>query len=132
MAWAVFSIGVLSVAVVILIRNLWGFLWTSSVIGASYYGYDKIPLNVVGAVVAGIAGYLALSSVQFAWTQLTLTRKARGVGVDAESIEAFTRIPAKVVAIGHLLITLILGYLATKTAVSPKWDEIEQWIRNLY
>jgi hypothetical protein len=61
-----------------------------------------------------------------------LTRKARGVGVDAESIEAFTRIPAKVVAIGHLLITLILGYLATKTAVSPKWDEIEQWIRNLY
>lgn len=132
MAWAVFSVAVLSLSVVLLIRNLWGFVWTASVIGASYYGYDKLPVDLVGAVVAGISGYLALSSVQFAWTQLTLTRRFRGAGVDAESIEAFTKIPSKVVATGHLLVTLVLGYLSLKLALGPKWSEIDQWIRDLY
>jgi hypothetical protein len=131
-AWSMFSVGVLAMAVLLLIRNVWGFLWTSAVIGGSYYAYGAIPIDVAGAIVSGVAGFLAVSSVQFAWTQLTLARRMRGTGIDAEAIEAYTKIPSKVIAFGHLLLTLGVGYLAAKLAIEPKWDDIVNWSKDFW
>ena len=113
-----------------LIRNVWGFIWTSAVIGASYYGYGVIPLDIAGAIVAGVAGFLAVSSIKFAWAQLTLARQMRGTGIDAEAIEVYTKIPSKFVAFGHLILTLVVGYLAAKLAIEPRWQDVIAWIED--
>lgn len=130
LAWSIFSVGVLAIAVVLLIRNIWGFIWTSAVIGGSYYAYGAIPLDVAGAIVAGVAGFLAVNSIQFAWIQLTLARKMRGTGIDAEAIEMYTKVPSKLVAFGHLALTLGIGYIAAKMAIEPRWDEIINWFND--
>jgi hypothetical protein len=131
-AWAMFSVGVLSLAVILLIRNLWGIVWTASIIGGCYYAFDKVSIDYVGAAVAGIAGFLAVNAIQFAWIQVSLVRRAPGSGVDAESIARFTRIPARFIAWGHLAISLGLGYWAARLAVQPYWIPIKDWVDGLY
>jgi len=131
-AWTLFSVGVLSITIVLLIRNLWGVLWTSGVVAGSYFGLQHFPIQWIGAGVVGIAGFLAVNSIQFAWTQLTLARKMRGSGIDAESIEMYTRIPSAVVAFGHLMTCLVISGYAAKFAVEPYWTEIGDWLNKLY
>lgn len=131
-AWAIFSVAVLSLAIILLIRNLWGIIWTSAVVGSSYFAFDKISSDVVGGIVAGVAGFLVVNGIQFAWIQVTLVRKAPGSGVDAESIALFTKLPAKLVAFGHLCVCLGLGYWAGRLAVYPYWSEISDWVVQLY
>jgi hypothetical protein len=130
LAWSIFAVGVLTMSVLLLIRNIWGFVWTSLVIGASYYAYGAFPLDFAGAIVAGVAGFLTVNSVQFAWIQLTLARRMRGTGIDAEAIEQYTKIPSVVTAGGHLLFALGIGYLAAKLAIEPRWEEILTWVEN--
>jgi hypothetical protein len=131
-ACAVFSVAVLSLAILLLIRNLWGIVWTSAVVGGSYYAFDKVSSDIVGAAVAGIAGFLVINGIQFAWMQVTLVRRVPGSGVDAESISRFTKIPAGLIAWGHLITCLGLGYIAGDLAVSPYWDSISEWIAEFY
>lgn len=131
-AWAIFSVAVLSLAILLLIRNLWGIIWTSAVVGGCYYAFDKVSSEVVGAVVAGVAGFLVINGIQFAWMQVTLVRRVPGSGVDAESIARFTKIPAGLIAWGHLMTCLGLGYIASDLAVGPYWDSIREWISGLY
>jgi hypothetical protein len=131
-AWAIFSVAVLSLAIILLIRNVWGIIWTSAVVGGCYFAFDKISSDVVGGIVAGVAGFLVINGIQFAWIQVTLVRKAPGSGVDAESIALFTKLPAKVVVVGHLLVCLGLGYRAGYLAIYPYWNEISNWLTKLY
>ena len=131
-AWAIFSVAVLSLAIILLIRNFWGIVWTASIVGGSYFAFDKISSDYVGAAVAGIAGFLVINSVQFAWIQVTLVKRAPGSGVDAESIARFTRLPARLVAWGHLLVAMGLGYYAARMAIHPYWTSIDKWATNLY
>lgn len=131
LAWSFFAVGVLTMAVLLLIRNLWGFVWTSLVIGCSYFAYGAIPLDFAGAIVAGVAGFLTINSIQFSWIQLTLARRMRGTGIDAEAIEQYTKIPSKIIAGGHLLIALGIGYLSSKLAIEPRWEDISSWLTDL-
>ena len=131
-AWSVFSVAVLSVAVVILIRNLWGLFWTTGVVIGSYYLYQVVSVEIAGSIVAGVAGFLAINSVQFAWIQFVLTRRARGSGVDAEAIEGYTRFPASLVALGHLALTICLGFLASRLALHDQWVDVSSWIKEFY
>lgn len=131
-AWSFFSVGVLSISVVMLIRNLWGLFWTTGVVVASYFLYQTISVEIAGCVVAGVAGFLTINSVQFAWIQYVLTRRARGSGVDAESIEGYTGIPASLVALGHLGVTLFLGYLSSRLALRDQLVDITSWVKEFY
>ena len=131
-AWSIFSVAVLSLAVVLLIRNFWGFFWTSAVITVSYLAYQRVPVDVAGALVAGIAGFLAINSIQFAWIQVKLTRFARGSGVDAEAIEQYTRVPSVLVSLGHLVVTVWLGYLSARLALEAQWVDMSNWISEIY
>lgn len=131
-AWSVFSVAVLSIAVLILIRNLWGLFWTTGVVVGSYFLHRVVSVEIAGSIVAGVAGFLAINSVQFAWIQLVLTRRARGSGVDAEAIEGYTRIPSSLVAFGHLVLTVYLGFLASRIALHDQWVDISAWINEFY
>lgn len=131
-AWSIFSVGVLSLAVLFLIRNLWGFLWTAGVIVGSYFAYQQVPVEFAGALVACVAGFLTVNSIQFSWIQFKLARHARGSGIDAEAIEQYLRIPSSVVSMGHLALTVCIGYFATRLAIESVWRDMYNWISEIY
>ena len=130
-AWAVFSIAVLSIAIILLIRNFWGFFWTSGVVIASYFGLKLVSAQWVGVGVAGIAGFLAMNGIEFAQIQVKLVRQSPGSGVDAEAISQVTRIPAGLVASGHLLVCMGISGAAGYFAIQPYWSEIQKWTTGL-
>lgn len=126
-AWAVFSMSVLAIAIVLLIRNFWGFFWTTGVVVASYFGLKLVSAEWVGVGVAGIAGFLAMNGIEFAQIQLNLVRNAPGSGVDAESISQVTGLPAQLVAIGHLLVCIGISGASGYFAIQPYWSEMVNW-----
>ena len=123
-AWTVFAASVLAVAIVLLIRNVWGFLWTTSIVVGSYFGITQLSSEWLAAGAVFIAGFLALSGIEFAWIQLRLVRHAPGSGVDAESISHYLGIGPRFVAWMHLLISLVTGVLAGFYAVQPYVNEM--------
>jgi hypothetical protein len=130
-AWAVFSIAVLAIAIVLLIRNFWGFFWTTGVVVGSYFGLKLVSAEWVGVVVAGIAGFLAMNGIEFAQIQSKLVRQAPGSGVDAEAISQVTGLSARLVASGHLLVCVGISGAAGYFATQPYWSEITNWATNL-
>lgn len=131
-AWSIFSVAVLALALLFLIRNIWGFVWTVGVIAASYFAYQQIPVEFAGALVAFVGGFLAINSIQYSWIQARLVRNSRGSGVDAEAIENYLRIPASLISTGHLFLSVIVAFLATKLATEPIWNDFYGWVLELY
>lgn len=129
--WAVFSIAVLAFAIVLLIRNFWGFFWTTGVVVGSYFALRSVSAEWVGAGVAAIAGFLAMNGIEFAQIQLRLVRQAPGSGVDAEAISQVTGLPPRLVASGHLLVCMGISGAAGYFAIEPHWSSISEWISNL-
>ena len=126
--WAVFSMAVLAIAIVLLIRNFWGFFWTTGVVAASFFGLRLVSAEWVGVGVAAIAGFLAMNGIEFAQIQLKLVRQAPGSGVDAEAISQVTGLPSRLVASGHLLVCMGISGAAGYFAIQPYWSEIVNWI----
>lgn len=127
-AWFIFAAGTLAVAIVFLIRNFWGFFWTGIVVGGSYYGGQQLEVQVLGLIVAGIAGYLAVEAVRNAWEQLSIIRIASGSGCDAEKVAIWWKFNAKVVGFLHLISVLLISGYASYLAVNPYWKGITDWI----
>jgi hypothetical protein len=126
--WAVFSMAVLAIAIVLLIRNFWGFFWTTGVVVASFFGLRLVSAEWVGVGVAAIAGFLAMNGIEFAQIQLKLVRQAPGSGVDAEAISQVTGLPSRLVASGHLLVCMGISGAAGYFAIQPYWSEIVNWV----
>lgn len=126
--WAVFSMAVLAIAIVLLIRNFWGFFWTTGVVVASFFGLRMVSAEWVGVGVAAIAGFLAMNGIEFAQIQLKLVRQAPGSGVDAEAISQVTGLPSRLVASGHLLVCMGISGAAGYFAIQPYWSEIVNWV----
>lgn len=122
-AWAVFSMAVLGIAIVLLIRNFWGFFWTTGIVVGSYFVLRSVSADWVGVGVAGIAGFLAMNGIEFAQMQLKLVRQAPGSGVDAEAISQVTGLPPRLVASGHLLVCMGISGAAGYFAIQPYWSE---------
>lgn len=128
-AWTVFATAVLGVSVVLLIRNLWGFLWTSAIIAGSYFGLTQLSPVWISCAAVFVTGFLALSAIEFAWVQVRLVRLSPGSGVDAESISHYLGLPAIFVAWVHLLISLGTSGLTGFYALSPYIkDMIESFV----
>lgn len=129
--WAVFSMTVLAVAIVLLIRNFWGFFWTTGVVVGSFFSLRSVSAEWVGVGVAAIAGFLAMNGIEFAQIQMKLVRQAPGSGVDAEAISQVTGLPSRLVALGHLLVCMGISGAAGYFAIQPHWNSISEWITNL-
>lgn len=129
-AWFAFAAGTLALSILLLIRNFWGFIWTAGVVAASYFGARELDVEVLGWVVGGVAGYLAVEGYRNAWQQLTIVRLASGSGCDAEMVAHWWRTNAKFVGWLHLFAVLGISAFATKMAVGPYWNEILDWVRN--
>jgi len=117
--WTIFALSVLAVAIIFLIRNVWGFLWTSSIVVATFFGISQLSVQWVAAGAVYVAGFIALSGIEFAWIQVKLVRKSPGSGVDAESISHYLGISPRLIAWCHLWISLVTSSTAGFYAIQP-------------
>ena len=129
-AWFFFSGGTLAVAIVALIRNAWGFFWTACAVGGSYYAARELPPELLGGIVASIAGFLAVEAYRHAFTQFSLSR-FRGTHCDAEMISLFLKLPLRPTAFLHLAATTAISVLALRQGVEPHWTEIRKTVEEL-
>ena len=129
-AWFLFSGGTLAVAIIALIRNLWGVFWTAGAVAGSYFAARELPIELLGGIVAGIAGFLAVEAVRHAFTQFSLSR-FRGTHCDAEMISLFLRLPLRPVAFLHLAATTAIGAYSLRQGIEPHWGEIRATVEDL-
>jgi hypothetical protein len=129
-AWFFFSGGTLAVAIIALIRNLWGVIWTAGAVGGSYFAAQELTPDLLGGVTAGIAGFLAVESFRHAFHQLSLSR-FRGTHCDAEMIAHFLKLPLRPTAFLHLAVTTAIAGLAIRQGVEPHWGEIQNTVEEL-
>lgn len=123
-AWFAFSTGTLALAILLLIRNFWGFVWTAAVVGASYYGARELDAQLIGLIVGAVAGYLAIEGFRNAREQLRIVRLVSGTGCDAEMVARWWRMSPRFVGSVHLLAVTALSGLATYLAIGPYWEEL--------
>ena len=129
-AWFFFAGGTLAVAIIALIRNFWGVFWTAGAVGGSYYAARELPTELLGGIVAAIAGFLAVEAFRHAFLQFSLSR-FRGTHSDAEMISLFLKLPLRPVAFLHLVATTAIGAYALRLGIEPHWDEIRSTVEDL-
>jgi len=129
-AWFFFSGGTLAVAIIALIRNFWGFFWTAGAVGGSFYAARELPPELLGGIVAAVAGFLAVEAFRHAFIQFSLSR-FRGTHCDAEKISMFLKLPLRPTAFLHLAATTAIGAYAMRLGVEPHWDEIRKLAEDL-
>jgi hypothetical protein len=128
-AWFFFSGGTLAVAILALIRNVWGVLWTAGAVGGSYFAARELTPELLGGIVAAIAGFLAVEAFRHAYTQFSISR-FRGTHCDAEMISLFLKLPLRPVAFLHLAATTAIGAYALRQGIEPHWAEIRSTVEN--
>jgi hypothetical protein len=126
-AWFAFSAGTLALAILMLIRNIWGFMWTAGVVAASYFGARELDVQLLGWIVGGVAGFLAIEGFRNVWTQMRIVRFASGSGCDAEMVARWWKVSPKFVGFLHLSVVTALSGFATYIAVNPYWSDILDW-----
>lgn len=125
-AWFVFATGVLAISILLLIRNVWGFLWTSAVVAAAVFGVRELDVGAIGMAVAAMAGFLAVESVRHAFHQFVVLRHVRNTGCDAEAIGRMLRVPPLLVSVLFLLGTGALGGYALTLGVREHLPELRE------
>jgi hypothetical protein len=128
-AWFFFATATLAISILLLIRNLWGFFWTSAVVALAYYASQKLDLKYLAVVVASIAGYLAIESVRHSSQQLSIIKRVQGSGCDAERVAFWWGLPPRLVATSHMIISTAVSCYACYLAINPYWDEMFTWIK---
>jgi hypothetical protein len=128
-AWFFFATATLAISILLLIRNLWGFVWTSAVVALAYYASEKLDLKYLAVVVASIAGYLAIESVRHSSQQLSIIKRVQGSGCDAERVAFWWGLPPRLVATSHMIISTAVSCYACYLAINPYWDEIFEYVR---
>ena len=96
----------------------------------SYFAARELPSELLGGIIAAIAGFLAVEAFRHAFTQYSLTR-VRGTHCDAEKISMFLRLPLRTTAFLHLAATTAIGAYAVRQGVEPYWSEIQSTVEDL-
>ena len=116
--WFMFAVTTLTFSVVLLFRNLWGFLWTAGLTVASFFIGRLLDASILGLLVGGIAGYLVAEGYLNAREQLAITKSVRGSGCDAEQVAGWWWFSSRFVARLHLISVAVLGGYTTYVVVS--------------
>lgn len=130
--WFLFAAATLGISILLLIRNFWGFFWTTSVVVVSYAAAREVSSHYLGMAAGAVAGYLALEGIRNVRTQLAFVRRFPGSGTDAERIAGWWRLSPTFVAALHFMIVAALGGYATVRAIGPEWPAIESRVRELF
>jgi hypothetical protein len=126
-SWFLFSTGVLAIAIVFLVRNIWGFVWTAAIVAGCYFSVRYLPANLIANSVPVIAGYLSVEGFRDARNQQKIIKWSPGSGCDAECIARYWRLKPVLVGRIHTLLVAVIGGIALKLAIEPYWAEIYEW-----
>lgn len=127
MSWFFFATGTLAIAIVFLIRNLWGFFWTAATTTAAYFAATELPVRTLGWIVAGIAGYLAMEGYRHSWQQMMIVKNFPGAGCDAEKCAVWWKVNPRGMATVHFIAVTAIGVYSSYLAINPYWSEIVDW-----
>jgi hypothetical protein len=127
-SWFAYAVATLAIAIVFLVRNIWGFLWTALAVTGSYFAAKYLSVEIVAASVPGFAGYLALEGLRDARLQQKIVRYSPGSGCDAEKVAWVLRISPRFAAAIHFFAILGISAYATYLAVWPYRVEISNWV----
>ena len=129
MSWFFFATGTLAIAIVFLIRNLWGFFWTAATTTGAYFAATELPVKTLGWIVAGIAGYLAMEGYRHSWQQMMIVKNFPGAGCDAERCAIWWRMNPRGVATMHFVAVTAISAYSSYMAINPYWNEIVDWVQ---
>ena len=118
-AWFVFATAILGLAILFLIRNLWGFIWTALVVIVAGTAAKLGSPEILGTIAAGVVGYLLIEAIQNAYIQLRVLKHRRGSGCDAEQIAQQWGINARFVGHVQFLCVFIISGLTLVAAIRP-------------
>ena len=118
-AWFVFATAILGLAILFLIRNLWGFVWTALVVIAAGTAAKLCSPEILGTVAAGVVGYLLIEAIQNAYIQLQVLKHQKGSGCDAEQIARQWGINARFVGHVQFLCVFIISGVTLVAAIRP-------------
>lgn len=125
--WFTFSTAVLLIAILLLLRNIWGFMWSIGMSGLCIALLRLVEPEWIAMIVMVLAGYMAMEGVRHAWEQRVIVQKVVGSGCDADSIARRWNTSPKLIGSVHLLIALVVGAVTAHKAVSPYWTELTHW-----
>lgn len=126
-SWFLFSAIVLALAIVFLVRNLWGFIWTAAVVVGCYFAVRYLPGEILSYSVAAIAGYLSIEGFRDVRTQQKIIKNSPGAGCDAEKIAYWWGLSPNNMARLHTLLVIFIAAYTVRMAVNPYWSEIYEW-----
>ena len=130
-SWFAYAVATLAIAIVFLVRNIWGFIWTALVVALSYVSARYLSGEVIAATVPGFAGYLALEGIRDARIQQKVVKYSPGSGCDAEKIGWALKISPRIAAAGHLVaITAVSAYTAYLALWTFRYD-VTNWINDV-
>jgi hypothetical protein len=130
-SWFFFATGTLAIAIVFLIRNWWGFFWTAAASTGAYFAATNLPIQTLGWIIAGIAGYLAMEGYRHSWQQVQIIKRMPGVGCDAEHIAYWWKQNPRFIGSLHLIFVTGIGIYSSYLAINPYWNEIFDWFKQL-
>jgi hypothetical protein len=128
-AWFLFASATLATSLILLIRNAWGVTWTLLSVVASCFIAKFASLQILGIVLVGLSGYLAIEGIRHTWTQIQIVRHRRGSGCDAEKIGDAWPGTSGFFAWAHLVSVVCISTYAATRAVSPYSQELIDWVQ---
>ena len=128
--WVVFTTAVLFLAVVMIIRNLWGFFWSASVLVAAYLAVRHLSPEHVALLGVSMSGFLLTEALRDAWAQIRIVRRAKNSGADAERIAHWLGISRTFVALLQLVMVGALSALAIRVGLIENWSAVgDSWAK---
>ena len=131
-AWFLFASITLATSLILLIRNAWGITWTFSSVLACYFIAKYASLQILGMVLVGLSGYLAIEGIRHTWAQIKIVRYRRGSGCDAEKIGDAWPGTSGFFAWVHLVTVVCISAYAATRAISPYSQEINDWVQQKF
>jgi len=130
-AWFAFSTATLAIGVIFLMRNILGSLWTAAMVVLSYFGSKYLPIEIIGAIVAGFGGYLSIEGIRDASIQVKIIRMGGGSTCDTGRIARTWGMRPRFAGWLHLFLVIGISGYALYKGVHPYWPEIQDWVQEV-
>ena len=130
-SWFAYSVATLAIAIVFLVRNIWGFVWTFTAAAGSVAAAKYLPVEWIAASVPGFAGYLGIEGFRDCRIQQKNVKLVPGTWCDAEGLSQLWGIKARTAAgLQTLFVVAVSGY-AAYLAIAPFDSEIISWFDDI-
>ena len=122
--WVVFTASVLTLSVVLIIRNFWGFFWSAGVLALAYVGVTRLSAEQVALFGVAMSGFLLTEAMRDSREQITIVRRVAHSGADAERVADWYGISRTFVAVLQFLTVAAVAGLGVWRAVVTEWGSV--------